>query len=138
MPVVADDFHAAHATLRELSMLLRSVARELPTLAPDERAARTKEVLASLAAVEPHMRLDERVMYAEVGSRLGDPLATASMSYDHIAIRDWLRKIEAASVDDPELLQELLYGLDALIRVHLWKEDELYLHMLESPSWPSA
>jgi hypothetical protein len=136
MPVVADDFHAAHATLRELSTLLRSAARELPTLTSGERAARRKELLASLAAVEPHMRLDERVMYVEVGSRLGDPLATASMRYDHIAIRDWLGKIEEADVDDPDSLQELLYGLDALIRVHLWKEDELYLHMLESPGWP--
>ena len=39
---------------------------------------------------------------------------------------------------EPEKLQELLYGLDALIRVHLWKENELYVAMLDSASWPGS
>jgi hypothetical protein len=30
----------------------------------------------------------------------------------------------------------VLYGLDALIRVHVWKENELFLGVLTSPSWP--
>ena len=77
-------------------------------------------------------------MYTAVAERLGDPLATAPMRYDHLAIREWLVRLREASPDDPDTLQEVLYGLDALIRVHLWKEDALYLRMLESPLWPAA
>lgn len=81
------------------------------------------------------MKLDERVLYAEVVVPLGDPLATASMSADR-AISHCLHRLRDANVAEPDLLQELLYRLDVLIRVHLWKEDELHLHMLEPPSWP--
>jgi hypothetical protein len=84
------------------------------------------------------MRLDEHVLFPEVASRLRDPLATASMAYDHLAIRDWINRLCAASLSDVNELQELLYGLVALIRVHIWKEDALYLAMLENPSWPDS
>jgi hypothetical protein len=60
------------------------------------------------------------------------------MAYDHLAIRWWIDRIAEARLDRPERLQELLYGLDALIRVHLWKENELYLAMLDWPSWPGG
>jgi hypothetical protein len=72
-----------------------------------------------------------------VTARLGDPLATASMNYDHMAIRRWIEDIAEADVEDVARLQQLLYGLHALITVHTWKEDELYLTALESPSWPN-
>jgi hypothetical protein len=101
-------------------------------------APRRDSILSYLSTIETHMQLDERVMYTAVAERLRDPLATAPMRYDHLAIRDWLRKLREAPVDEPDTLQELLYGLDALIRVHIWKEDGLYLHMLESSSWPTV
>jgi hypothetical protein len=47
-----------------------------------------------------------------------------------------LLKLEATDEDDVERLQELLYGLYALITVHFWKEDQLYLPLLERPPWP--
>jgi hypothetical protein len=60
------------------------------------------------------------------------------MAYDHLAIRSWIAKLSEADEDDVATLQELLYGLDALIRVHLWKEDELMVRPLESPGWPAS
>lgn len=59
-----------------------------------------------------------------------------SMNYDHLAIRHWIERIATVDTTDTALLQQLLQGLDALIRVHLWKEDELFLAPLESFSWP--
>jgi Hemerythrin HHE cation binding domain len=138
MPTANEQFRRAHAALRALSPTLRAAARDIPRLSPVERATRRDSILSSLSRIETHMRLDENVMYAAVAERLRDPLATAPMRYDHLAIRDWLRQLRDAPLDDPDLLQELLYGLDALIRVHLWKEDALYLRMLESPLWPAA
>ena len=78
-----------------------------------------------------------RKHYPEVDTRLVDPPVAASMNYDHLAIRHWIERIAAVDVTETALIQQLLYGLDALIRVHVWKEDELSLGPLESPSWPA-
>ena len=43
------------------------------------------------------------------------------------AIRAWTDALEAADVIDVDLVQELLYGTDALVRVHLWRETGLPL-----------
>jgi hypothetical protein len=60
------------------------------------------------------------------------------MAYDHLAIRSWIAKLAEADEEDVATLQELLYGLDALIRVHLWKEDELFVKPLGSSTWPAS
>ena len=43
------------------------------------------------------------------------------------ALRVWSGALEAADVNDVDLLQELLYGIDALVCVHLWRETGLPL-----------
>jgi hypothetical protein len=43
------------------------------------------------------------------------------------AIRTWTGVLEDADVGDADLIQELLYGIDALLRVHLWREAGLLL-----------
>lgn len=70
-------------------------------------------------------------------ARLRDPLATATMSYDHVAIRGLIDDLAVADDGDLDLLQEMLYALHALIRVHIWKEERLYLAMLDRPAWPA-
>ncbi len=82
--------------------------------------------------MDPHTKLDERLLYPAVAERLGDPLVAVSMSYDHLAIRHWISEIAAADVSRTEHFQQLLYGLDAIIRVHVWKENALFLALLES------
>ncbi len=138
MDVSVEHFRSAHTELRAWTPVLRSTARALSTMTLAEREQAFADLLAELAELDLHMRLDEHVLFPEIASRLRDPLATASMAYDHLAIRDWIRRLCAASLADADELQELLYGLDALIRVHMWKEDELYLGMLDNPSWPSS
>lgn len=138
MPVDTDQFRDLHRSQKKKTALLRRAARLLPELSPAERAAIRDRVLEYLhTVVDPHTLLDERLLYPEVASRLGGPLATAPMAYDHLAIRWWIDRIAEARLDRPERLQELLYGLDALIRVHLWKENELYLAVLDSPPGPA-
>jgi hypothetical protein len=138
MPVAVDDFRDAHARLGERAELLAHAARVLPGISLDEREALRADVVAFLRdEIEPHTRLDRRVLYPEVADRLGDPLVTASMSYDHLAIKEWIADVAAADAADPEHLQQLLYGLYGLIRVHIWKEERLYLPLVESSSWPA-
>jgi iron-sulfur cluster repair protein YtfE (RIC family) len=105
---------------------LRLAARRLPELEAYERMIRIADLVAFLhEELEPHMRVDEDPLY---------PGSTA-LAYDHLAIRAWIGKLQEAEDEDVETLQELLYGLDALIRVHLWKEDELTVRPLHSFTW---
>ena len=45
------------------------------------------------------------------------------------AIRTWAAALESVDVGDVDLLQELLYGIDVLVRVHLWRETGLPLEV---------
>src|SRR5579883_1869042 len=139
MPVDTAAFREAHSRLGARVDELRAGAARLPSLTREERARLRQELLDVLrTSVEPHTKLDERLLYPAVVDRLGDALVAASMGYDHVAIRHWIGELEAADADDVPYLQELLYGLDALIRVHMWKENELFIGALESSDWPRA
>jgi iron-sulfur cluster repair protein YtfE (RIC family) len=132
-------FHDSHDRLLEQTSELAEVAAAIPTLSVEERTARLAQLLEFLRTeLEPHTRLDERLLYPEIATRMRAPLATASMSYDHLAIRRFIRELGEADPGDVARLQQLLYGLDALVRVHIWKENELYLGALESSGWPAA
>ena len=43
------------------------------------------------------------------------------------ALRTWTDALDATEVTDVDHMQELLYGIDALVRVHLWRETGLPL-----------
>jgi hypothetical protein len=138
MTVDTAGFREAHHELRDQTAELRLAAERVPKLANEEReGARARIVSYLRERVAPHTKLDELLLYPEVATRLGDPLVAASMNYDHLAIRHWIERIATVDITDTALLQQLLYGLDALIRVHLWKENELFLAPLESFSWPA-
>ncbi len=135
-PVDVKGFNRAHAAIGRQTGELRVAARLMPALTSADRERVRADVLRMLRdEIEPHTRLDEQLLYPAAAERLGDPLVAASMNYDHLAIREWIEHIEATHADDTVRLQQLLYGLDALIRVHVWKEDELFLRALDS-TWP--
>jgi hemerythrin HHE cation binding domain-containing protein len=132
-------FREQHEVFRAWTDELRAAARIIPELDAAARFALVADLVAFLQEkIEPHTHVDEQVLYPKAAARLGSPLATAAMAYDHLAIRSWIAKLSEADEDDVATLQELLYGLDALIRVHLWKEDELMVRPLESPGWPAS
>jgi hypothetical protein len=134
-----EQFIERHDEFRAWTDTIRSTARLLPTLDRTSRMAVVADIVTFLREqVEPHTRIDERVLYPEIEARLGSPLAAAAIAYDHLAIRSWIAKLASAEEDDVATLQELLYGLDALIRVHLWKEDELFVKPLGRTTWPAS
>ena len=138
MNVDTKQFRSAHAEL-ERQAVLSAAAEAFPALTTEARERIRRRIVAYLRGqVVPHTKLDEVVLYPAVAERLGDPLVAAAMNYDHLAIRDWITQIETADVADTARCQQLLYGLDALIRVHMWKENELFLASLESASWPAS
>lgn len=115
---------------------LCTLAAQLPMLTAAERAQARDRVLRFVREyVAPDMEANKMVLYPAVSERLDDPLIEVSMNYDRLAIRHWMSKIEAADVRDTDRFQRLLYGLDALIRVHIWKQNELLLAVLATSSW---
>jgi hypothetical protein len=81
---------------------LRRAARTLRAQTLEERRHVRDALVTSVRDhVEPHAQLDEPGLEA-------------------IAV--WTDALEHAAVTDLDLLQELAYGLDALVRVHLWRE----------------
>lgn len=125
--------------LEDRTDLLLESARKLAELRPEEREQRRAHVLAFLRQeIGAHIAMDEQVLYPTVCERLGDPLVIAPLNYEHRAIRWWINEIARADITDVEELQRLLYGVHALLRVHLSREEELYADALDSPGWPAG
>jgi hemerythrin len=126
-----------HAHLREHVDHIRPAAREIPRLSPEERHEVIGRILDFLrTTLLPHADEEERTLYRAVAKRLGHPEATAPMTHDHVAIRVRTMELGATENDEVDRLQELLYGLYALISVHFWKEEQLYLPLVERPTQP--
>ncbi len=88
--------------LEQIVRELRRTARTIHAQTLTERRDVCDALVASIRErVEPHAQLD------------GPGLE---------AIGVWTDALEHAAVADIDLLHELLYGIDALVRVHLWRE----------------
>ncbi|HKI93505.1 MAG TPA: hypothetical protein VJ986_14480 [Gaiellaceae bacterium] len=94
----------------ELARLVDDLRRAGRTIHAETLAARreTRDLLVAgvREGLEPHARLDEPGLEA---------------------LDVWVEALQHADVNDVDLLQELLYGIDALVRVHVWRETGLPL-----------
>lgn len=127
-----DAFREEHAALLEHVEHLRAIAGQLPGMDSAQRTAAIQRALEFLrGTLVPHAEAEERVLYPAVAALLGSPASTATMISDHRAIVSRIDALAAAQPDDVERLQELLYGLHALLIVHFHKEEDDYLPLLE-------
>jgi hemerythrin superfamily protein len=123
-----EPFRREHKELKAHVEHIRQAAGELPRLAPEERAAVVERVVAFLRdTLVPHAQAEEAVLYPEWAKLLGFDGAAIPMVHDHAAIVARIEQLGETGVDDVDKLQELLYGLYALIAVHFEKEEELQL-----------
>jgi hypothetical protein len=98
--------------LEELVHELRRAARTIRAQTLEERrSVRTGLAESVRVRLEPHADRDEQ-------------------GWEALGV--WTDALEHADVTDVDLLQELLYGTDALVRVHLWRETGLPLEPPES------
>jgi len=88
----------------------------------------------------PHVRSVERVLYPVIDRVLRNPRATEAMVFELEEIERLVAQLTVArdhvtadliTVDDADLLRRTLYGLYALVRVHVAKEDAVYFPLLE-------
>lgn len=89
----------------------------------------------------PHAGAEDEVMYPAVDRALGAPGATLTMSIDHREIERLSRELgmlipnEGSAGGDPAWagnVRRVLYSLHAILNVHMAKEEEIYLPVLDS------
>ena len=123
-----EPFRREHEALLEHIEHLAEAAREMPRLAEQEREVLRARILDFLeGTLVPHAKAEEEVLYPEWAALVGFPDAAVPMVHDHEAIVARIDRLKAADAGDLDTLQELLYGLYALISVHFRKEEELQL-----------
>lgn len=138
MSNVTQAFRDHHAALsKELSEYVTSFARAEPTANPKQFAAFLKHELV------PHAAGEEAELYPIVDDLVrahGKP--TSTMRVDHKYIQDYVAQIEAAAREYGDAapaqqnalrakLVQLGFELDAVFKVHLAKEEEVYLPLFE-------
>jgi hypothetical protein len=123
-----EPFRKEHEQLLEHIEHIATAARELPRLSDEERDALRERILGFLrGTLIPHAKAEEEVLYPEWAELLGFADAAAPMIHDHEAIVARIDQLARTDVHDVDALQELLYGLYALISVHFRKEEDLQL-----------
>jgi iron-sulfur cluster repair protein YtfE (RIC family) len=123
-----ESFRQEHEQLLEHIEHLGQAAREMPRLSEEERDDLRKRIIGFLrGTLLPHAKAEEEVLYPEWAKLVGFPDAAVPMVHDHEAIVARVDRLDAADPADVDALQELLYGLYALISVHFRKEEDLQL-----------
>ena len=127
-----EPFRQEHAQLLEHIEHIRLAAREAPRLSRDELEALVGRVLDFLrGTLLPHARAEEEVLYPEWARLVGHADAAVPMVHDHAAIAARIEQLGATPPDDVDTVQELLYGLYALIIVHFRKEEDIQLPVFD-------
>ena len=112
------------------------VADSLPDAPLEQIRAGVQEVYEFLAYhLIPHAQAEEAALYPVVQKVLGSPDATRTMSRDHVEVGRYVEELDELRQDlsprNTKLLQRVLYGLYALVKVHFAKEEEVYLPILD-------
>ncbi len=134
----ADAIRAEHRELLPHLDHLRALADDVTTLPPQELSERLRAVLGFLREVLlPHAEAEDETLYPVVDRvlrALGG--TTRTMSIDHRAVGAMIDELAGLAEAEPDdrtrrRAQRVLDGLEALVRVHFDKEEEVYVPLLE-------
>ena len=137
---VADPLRTEHAELLPRLEALSAAAMATED-SEDEVLAALDAALAFLHdSLIPHAGAEDAVLYPRVEQVMHAHGATATMSRDHVEVVRLtadLQRVRGSlqGAPDPDRrreLQRILYRLYAIIRLHLAKEEELYLPVLDA------
>jgi heavy metal translocating P-type ATPase len=130
-----------HRALEPFLDRVRATADALDTLEPAAARAALAEVDRTLREqVLPHERTDESDLYPSLARLLGGQDPMGSMSRTHREIHHLCRLFgrlvadgtaDGPSADERRDLRRVLYGLDAILRLHYAQEEELYETMTD-------
>jgi iron-sulfur cluster repair protein YtfE (RIC family) len=133
IPLPTQPFRDEHAELIDHVEHIRQAAAEVARVSPEERQAMVRRILGFLrGTLLPHAAAEEEVLYPEWARLVGSPDAAEPMVHDHQAIVARIDALAEVEPGDVDRLQELLYGLYALIGVHFRKEEDIQLPVLDA------
>ncbi|MGP8473279.1 heavy metal translocating P-type ATPase [Burkholderia sp. PR2] len=125
-----------HAALSPLLDQIRDLADRMPQLSGAAIASELVHVIDSLdERLLPHERAEDRDVYARLAPLLGGEDPLAAMSGAHREIFKMVRSLRQMVADLPrdgtnalqvQAIQRLLYGLEAIVRLHCAQEEELF------------
>ena len=123
-----EPFRQEHEELLAHIEHVGQAARQVPRLEAAERQALLARILEFLReTLVPHAQAEEQVLYPAWAKLVGFDDAVVPMVHDHEAIVSRIERLEHTDLEDTDTLQELLYGLYALISVHFRKEEDIQL-----------
>ena len=127
---------AEHQALAPGMARLRLVADRLDGLDPATARDELAEIRTFLNdTLVPHEEEEDRQVYPVLAAAFGTDDATVALHRTHTEIFHLIRLFgrivdeigeDGPSVDDRTDLQRALYGLDAILRLHMAQEEELY------------
>ena len=90
------------------------------------------------SVLEPHTAWEDAWLYPRLEALAGSAWPARILSYDHAQIRQRIERLElerahldGASTERQHELLPMLYGLEALIRAHIDREERFLLPLLE-------
>jgi hypothetical protein len=139
---LGDRFREEHQRLQPGIKRIRHIAEQLDLLTPSQARAELLELHRFLAKeVMPHEEAEDATVYPAVAKLIGGEDPTAVMSRAHLEISHLVtvlgRHLEdmmqgGPTSDEIRELKPVLYGLDAILRLHFAQEDESYLALIEA------
>lgn len=135
---------AEHVDLGPAMGRIRSLADRLGSLPGAEARAELEQVRSFLAdELVPHEEHEDREVFPLLARAAGSDDLTAGLHRTHTEIFHLVRFIdrlvgeippEGPGPEDLTDLRRVLYGLDAILRLHMAQEEELYLSLADQGS----
>ena len=132
-------FRDEHEMIHAGTDQIRAAADALASAPPAEAMARVRHAYTLLTSqIAPHETAEDTQLYPVVNRLVGGDDPTAPMSRAHAEIAQQITRlgrllddIGDAEPDEADVadLRSLLYGLDAILRLHTAQEDETYLSL---------
>ena len=140
-------FRDEHEMIRAGIDQVRTAADALTSTTPAEAMTLARDAYHLLATqIEPHEKAEETELYPVVNRLVGGDDPTAPMSRAHAEIAQQIarlgRLLDDVGDQDPDEadladLRSVLYGLDAILRLHTTQEDETYLSLGDTAEDPA-
>jgi heavy metal translocating P-type ATPase len=143
-----DRFRDEHRHLRPRVQALRQLADRLDELEPAQARAEIEEARSFLVdVIVPHDRAETASLYPKVADLIGGQDPTATMDREHSEIERLILfftrlvddlPAEGPGAPDHTELRRVLYGLYAILEMHLTQEDEAFFALIDSKDGGAA
>jgi heavy metal translocating P-type ATPase len=138
---LGEQYRAEHDRLLPRVKRIRHLADRLDLLTASDARSQLTDIHRFLAdEVMPHETAEDATVYPAIAKLIGGDDPTAVMSRAHLEISHMVNVLgryleelddDGPTAEDVREFRRILYGLDAILRLHFAQEDESYLALIE-------